>query len=136
MEKKTYTIKDFETKHISTPTITASGRLTHNGFDVNVSSILTKLIQEAGRWCRSYASDLFVDWRHIEDLLKSGVMDSNVYLFGFYESGVDSNKTIFNKYENQNVYGHARSEYRAIWRLDITVTDDHDIEMSLYEVNR
>lgn len=30
------------------------------GWRINYSSILSKLIQEAGRWCEHYASDLFI----------------------------------------------------------------------------
>lgn len=33
-------------------------------WEINYSSILTKLIQEAGRWCEHYASDLFITWKH------------------------------------------------------------------------
>ena len=33
-------------------------------WEINYSSILTRLIQEAGRWCEYYASDLFVQQKY------------------------------------------------------------------------
>lgn len=62
-----YTIeKDFSTKAFLSKVIEAQGR----DFDINYSSILTKLIQECGRLCEFYASDLFITWNSIVQKLK------------------------------------------------------------------
>ena len=125
-----YTIeKDFSTKRYHAEGIKARGR----NFDINYSSILTKLIQECGRLCEGYASDLFITWSEIVRKLDEKTMGTAVYLFGIRELGVDHNEFIISRYNN-NGY-HAKYEYRKIYKLDITVDDDL-ITMELYEIER
>ena len=71
--------------------IETCGSLTYdsNGFTINCSSVLTRLIQEAGRYCEHYASDLFLDWKQIDKEIEEGTIDTRTALFGFRESGVD-----------------------------------------------
>lgn len=116
-------------------TIEADGQIICGKPSINLSSILTVLIQEAGRWCRSYASDLFIYWSSLQKHVDEGTIESGSHLFGFRETGVDDEGTIFHKYAN---YGYTPAhEYRAIWRLDINVdTEDNKISMALYEVIR
>ena len=124
-----YTIeKDFSTKKCYTEIIEAQGR----DFDINYSSILTKLIQECGRLCESYASDLFIDWNSIAQKLKDKTMETSIHLFGIREMGVDHNEFVLMRYDN---YTHARHEYRKIYRLDVIVNDDL-IRMELYEIEK
>ena len=133
------TINDFKeirnTQHITE----SRHQLSRNFNGVNCSDILTKLIQEAGRWCKTYASDLFTDWNIIQEQIEDRTIESGSYLFGFRENGVDHDKYIFSRYKNQG----ASDEYRAIWRLDIEV--DHEaypgsdmtaVSFDLYEVGR
>ncbi len=121
--------KDFSTKHYYSRIIEAQGE----DFDINYSSILTKLIQECGRLCESFASDLFIIWNGIERRLKEKTMKTSVYLFGIREMGVDHDKFILSRYNN---YGcHAKHEYRKIYRLNIIVEGDL-IKMELYEIDR
>ena len=121
--------KDFSTKTYYSQVIEAEGR----DFDINYSSILTKLIQESGRLCESYASDLFITWNSIERKLKEKTMETSVYLFGIREMGVDHNEFILSRYNNNGCY--AKYEYRKIYRLNIFVEGDL-IRMELYEINR
>lgn len=135
MEKKTKTIDDFKQAFIAEPPITARGR----GTDLNTSSILTRLIQEAGRWCKSYASDLLIDWISVDEAIRNNGLESGSHLFGFRENGVDGERFILSRYNGNSPAPSL--EYRAIWRLDITVDNDtedgrQDIEMALYEVAR
>lgn len=127
--KKT-SIEDFGQAQFQTP-ITASGQFYQGKYNVNLSSILTKLIQEAGRWCKSYASDLFIWWSVITRQMEDGALESGSYLFGFYETGVDDLRSILNQYKS-NMAGF---RYRSIWRLDITV-NERESKFSLYEVQR
>ena len=121
--------KDFSTKTYYSQVIEAQGR----DFDINYSSILTKLIQECGRLCESFASDLFITWNGIERRFKEKTMKTSVYLFGIREMGVDHDKFILSRYNN---YGcHAKHEYRKIYRLNIIVEGDL-IKMELYEIDR
>ena len=125
-----YTIeKDFSMKTYCSKEINAWGR----DFDINYSSILTKLIQDCGRLCESYASDLFITWNSIERKLKEKTMETSVYLFGIREMGVDHNEFIINRYNNYGCY--AKHEYRKIYRLNIVVEGDL-ITMELYEIDR
>ena len=115
--------------------IEANGHLERDGsFYINYSDILTRLIQEAGRYCERYASDLFIDWKIVDDDLKNGMTITQSKLFGFRESGVDHVDFVYGHLSNP--YGNY--EYRSIWRLDIEVTDDDyygkEIKMSLYRV--
>jgi len=123
-----------------TPILSAEAFRRQDGsFDINYSSLLTKLIQEAGRWCRSFASDLFISWEPIHRKLLDGSIESGTYLFGFREHGVDHDTYIKSRYENEAMYGSACHEYRAIWRLDISIaeTDCRDkLRMDLYEIRR
>lgn len=83
-----------------------------DGWNINYSFILTKLIQEAGRWCESYASDLFISWSSIDEKLKKGEDINYTYLFGFRQSGVDHKDWVEAK-------GINNSEYRSVWVLRI-----------------
>lgn len=65
----------------------------------NYSSVLTRLIQDTGRFCLHYASDLFILWKNafefIEQAEESGCgPDEFGFAFGLRESGVDSAKDI------------------------------------------
>ena len=73
--------KDFSTKTYYSKVIEARGR----DFDINYSSILKKLIQECGRLCESYASDLFITWNGIIRKLKEKSMETSAHLFGIRE---------------------------------------------------
>lgn len=113
----------------------ADGQIVCGSASINTSSILTKLIQEAGRWCQHYASDLFIFWSSLEKQMEDGTIESGSHLFGFRESGVDDEKSIFYNYANHGyIPAH---EYRAIWRLDINVdVKSNKIALKLYEVIR
>ena len=121
--------KDFSRIAYKAKAIKAWGR----DFKINYSSILTKLIQECGRLCESYASDLFIDWSTIDKKLQEKTLETSVHLFGIREMGVDHNEFILSRYNN---YGyHARYEYRKMYRLNIIVDGD-SITMELYEIDK
>lgn len=138
-EKKT--IQDFKALDPQEP-ITSYGEMENGKTNINTSSIWTRLIQEAGRWCKDYASDLLYDYEKIAKKVETASLQTESYLFGFREYGVDHDNFIFSRYSNQTVYGSAALEYRAIWRLDITVEEStlnlqtKKVTFSLYEVHR
>ena len=111
-----------------------SGTITETGsynplegkWEINYSSILTRLIQEAGRWCESYASDLFVQWKYgIDQKLDNGTLYTNTFVFAFRDSGVDSEEW-YENHKNEHNY------YRAVWYLDV-LTDEGKIKMTLHK---
>ena len=95
-------------------------------WEINTSSILTRLIQEAGRWCEHYASDLFVQWKYeIDQKLDNGTLYTNTFVFAFRDSGVD-NEEWYENHKNEHNY------YRAVWHLDV-LTDKGKIKMMLHK---
>ena len=90
-------------------------------FDVNLSTEFSILIQNAGRWCEHYASDILYDidavketinqWRHLTD-------EKTEILFGFRQCGVDSNTFIAARAEQRF------NEYRAIYAMEIEFIHD------------
>ena len=95
-------------------------------WEINYSSILTRLIQEAGRWCESYASDLFVQWKYkIDQKLDNGTLETDTFVFAMYNSGVH-HKEWYENHKNEHNY------YRAVWFLDV-VTDEGKIKMTLHK---
>ena len=129
---KIYTINDFE---MSGKVIDASGRKSYYSghYEINYSSILTRLIQDAGRFCEYYASDLFIDWGSVEAFINEWV-DGDVektFLFGFRKSGVDGNSYVLSRYNNEG--STAEHNYRSLWRLDVIIDGD-EITMNLGRV--
>ena len=117
-----------ELRSIIAGTITETGSYNplEGKWEINYSSILTRLIQEAGRWCESYASDLFVQWKYkIDQKLDNGTLYTNTFVFAFRDSGVDSEEW-YENHKNEHNY------YRAIWFLDV-VTDEGKIKMILHK---
>ena len=115
-------------KSITASTLRITGEI--NNF--NYSSILTKLIQEVGRFCESYASDLFIDWKEIDRMIKDNSIQTSSYLFGIRKMGVDHKEFIFSRYESEKEF--ASFQYRKIYKLDIVRAYDY-LTMCLYEVD-
>ena len=92
------------------------------GWNVNMSCILTKLIQYAGRYVDNYASDLFIIWKYnVENREKLRNKDWNETIFiGFRQYGVDNSSEpwgvgnkVCEQYKNNMYY------YRRIVKLVI-----------------
>lgn len=130
---KIYTVDDFKMEKVYT---SAYGSLSigYNGeanWNVNYSSILTKLIQEAGRWCEYYASDLFIDWKNnVELLMEDADCRGAKLIFGFRQSGVDHLSYVLSHFNNNG----SPDYYRAVWVLEIEV-DNGEMTMNLGKVN-
>lgn len=92
---------------------------------INYSDILTELIQSAGKYCKRYASDLFIDWYVINNKLREGNDIDETYIFAMRTDGVD-HKTF---YEARKDEGYL---YKEVWKLEIKGdTETRDIEMVL-----
>ena len=64
-------------------------------WNINYSGILSDLICKAGRYCKHYASDLFIDWKEIENSLDNADYKGDTYLFGFFPRRDDFNFRFF-----------------------------------------
>lgn len=121
----------------------------HEGhiMDVNASSILTKLIQDTGRFAESYASDLFIHWESFMDTLKN--LDKEEILmetafataFGIRRFGVDNNYYLMQRLaetlKGPGSYVYAEQVYRKIFLLETILSPGRygskRIELKLYD---
>ena len=89
----------------------------------NFSSEWSRLINEAGRWCESYASDILIDFESIKaylERLKNGEeSEGREFWFGFRQMGVDGLSFIQSRTERE----YASHVYRAVWRWSFTVEE-------------
>lgn len=93
-------------------------------WDINYSDILTQLIQSCGRYCKRYASDLFIDWQGIVKELEKGIPMNNRYIFAIRSDGVDHNSF----YEIRK----GKEPYHEVWELTVkSVDNDRWLEMEL-----
>ena len=103
----------------------------HHRYDessINLSSIATKLIQEAGRWCESYASDFIITWDVVREavtkhLQTTEMLSADVFTFGMRRNGVDHNEYIASKLYNGIDFN--TETYRKVYAVQIL---DHDSE--------
>lgn len=100
--------------------------------NINYSSILSRLIQEAAKKCKNYASDLFVSWQCLlADISKMDKPGTITEYFGFREMGVDHEIFIQIKMDSQETYGS--DIYSSIFRLDVK-TDESYVYMELIQI--
>lgn len=99
-------------------------------WEINYSSILTKLIQAAGTTCKSYASDLFIDWPLVVTEINQNEAEEINFLFGFRDSGID-----YRPYTSQSprrTLPLVASEYKRVYLLNVVKIEDR-IYLRLYE---
>lgn len=96
---------------------------------LNLSTIASKLIEQAGRWCERYASDVIITWDTVRDIINKHVssaekLETEYVAFGFRRNGVDSNNFIASRLHNY-VYDGLK-EYTHIFVVEIkdTLYDD------------
>ena len=91
--------------------------------DCNFSREWSRLINEAGRWCESYASDILIDFEAIKaylERLKNGEeSEGREFWFGFRQMGVDGLSFIQSRTERE----YASHVYRAVWRWRFIVEE-------------
>jgi hypothetical protein len=95
---------------------------------VNDSSIWTRLVQEAGRKCDSYASDILLDWKMYKDEMLACVRrgEDHRWLFGFRSSGVDHTEWVE---QHTRDYGY----YISVFAIEL-VHDDNGFTLTLRKV--
>ena len=94
-------------------------------WDINYSDILSQLIKSAGKYCKRYASDLFIDWKAIDSLLEEGTPINRTWIFAIRENGVD----------HKEFYEISERSYFEVWELYIkTDTEDREIKMTLTQM--
>lgn len=95
-------------------------------YDVNISSIATKLIQEIGTYCKNYASDFLITWKNVEDLIHNRHDTKTTILFGIREMGVDGQDSIkvrLNDFKSRrNAIHWAKDYYYKIYAVCVDNT--------------
>ena len=89
-------------------------------WDINYSDILTQLIQSCGRYCKRYASDLFIDWQDVVRELEKGEPINETYIFGIRTDGVDHKSFYEQRKDSKSKYDW----YHEVWELTIKSTED------------
>ena len=99
---------------------------------LNMSAIYTKLIQEAGRICECFASDILIDLESVEKWIE-GCSKSEYapargtsFCFGFRKMGVDHWEFAKNR---------TNSELYKLYRLDLSTVHGY-IKADLYEAKK
>lgn len=75
---------------------------------INLSPILDKLIHSAGRFCLSFASDLFVEWNVLLDYIKTKTKQKDderkLFVFAMRKRGVDDENFFIENLKDINKY--------------------------------
>lgn len=103
-------------------------------YEINYSSVLTRLIQEAGK-CEYYASDLFFDWNYMIDILENIDQPKDfslIRVFGFRESGVDHKAFVDSRLDCPACYGRKEEIYHGIYVLTLECRESGEVKMNLY----
>lgn len=102
--------------------------------NVNISSILTRILQEAGRFSEAYTSDVLYDLDTLRTLAGNEYpLDEDIdeiYTFGIRRHGVDGNNFVMSRLIDTmrplSSYLFAESQYRKILAVRVTAKADRD----------
>ena len=124
-ERKLYTAEDFVLKSVMMETNNSWSYAfdTDGQFDINLSDILTFLIHRVGKYTKYYASDLFISWQNVDDIVHTlPDEDTKDYkiMFGIRESGVDFDNMITN-----NINGNSLDKGLAVYTGGIYMMEIH-----------
>lgn len=102
--------------------------------NINTSQTLTRLIQETGRFAERFASDLFIDWKQVENIIGYGNWmrpkdnETHYLAFGIRRDGVDGNAYVIRRLidttDKRSAYLNAEKTYRRLFILKIQLTYD------------
>lgn len=98
-------------------------------WDINYSSILSQLIKSCGEYCDMYASNLFIDWKRVEEDLNRGEPIDTTYIFAIRDIGVDNKLYYDIRMENPDLYHY---NYHEVWELKVKGdVEEREITMEL-----
>ena len=136
MFKKEYSLENFRID-CNKPILSTTGQFvspaTWEGkfWNINLSSILSRLIVDTGRFAENYASDLFISWKSFEKELENPDYSGGKYLFGIRQSGVDHESFLISRFNDMQY--HAENYYRKIYVMIVTVEPDGYMTVELGE---
>ena len=94
--------------------------------NLNLSSIITRLIQDVGRFCERFASDFIISWDMVRKQLEPRPVTEPYYaveIFGIRRAGVDHNNFFLSHLRNDSRGGYFCCEnvYRQVLALGIEI---------------
>lgn len=103
-------------------------------WDINYSDILSDLICKAGRYCKHYASDLFITWCSIKENLENPDYKGDTYLFGFRDMGVDHTPWIQCRLDDpwKKAKEIIKENYKEIMMLTVRTDRENNIITMIY----
>lgn len=108
-----------------------------NAGNINMSSVYSHLIQEAGRWTLDYASDLLYDIKAIADYIKDPQTDTAYFPIGIRRNGVDGYNFIIGHLLDTKAglypYVYPEKVYNRLLSVKITRSED-GISVELYDI--
>ena len=89
---------------------------------LNLSTIASTLIGQAGRWCEHYASDFIITWDTVRNIINEHMSstercETEYVAFGFRRNGVDSNSFIASRLHSD--VSNGLKEYAHIFVIEI-----------------
>lgn len=101
-----------------------------NSNNINLSSIETILIQNAGRFCEFYASDVLYDIQAMHEFTKDvKTNDEQIFIFAMRNSGIDGCSFLTSRIEDTtsrtDFYKLIHDYYRKILAVKITKKDGY-----------
>ena len=123
------------------PLFSAKGAIVKNSADnkpymsINLSDIMTKLIQDTGRFCERYASDLIINYESLVNVTNSLDTDRKPHYewFGLRQSGVDGIAYILCNM-NQNSASYCSQYYRKLYCIRVSAIEDDEITVDLLDM--
>lgn len=107
----------------------------------NVSSMLTLLVQETGRYAERYASDIIISANSLMRCLDEPLAHINeIFLFGIRESGVDHYEFVRSNMDSyRNNTSAFEGYYRKIYAIKLTLHDENgydNVRLEMKEIRR
>lgn len=119
---------DSELYKYKTKPISECGYILNGQYSVNISNIMTRLIQETGRYCESYASDIYYTLKELEEYTEKIKNRNELVLIGMCDCGIHE--------INADTIGNPDTfpyRYRKIYGIRI-VSNEKKISVVLFEV--
>lgn len=108
-----------------------------NAKNINMSSIYSRLIQEAGRWTINYASDLLYDIKAIANYIKNPTDEVAYFPIGIRRNGVDGYNFIISRLINtrSGLYPYVYPEqiYNALLSVKV-INEPGKLTVELWDI--
>lgn len=105
--------------------------------NINMSSIYSKLIQDAGRWTVDYASDILYDIEEIADYIKNPTDKIAYFPIGIRRNGVDGYNFIISRLLNTRSglypYVYPENVYNALLSVKI-INEPGKLTVELWDI--